>query len=78
MFFHFSKNCSSQRMSLQYNATRNGQMSSKSHKLACAPIEDSDQPRGQTYFNIALVLQDESLTIFTSPTNTCTCPLMHM
>ena len=27
------------------------------------------------YFNIALVLQDERLTIFTSPANTCTCPL---
>ena len=31
--------------------------------------------RGQKYFNIALVLQDESLTIFTSPSNTCTCLL---
>ena len=31
--------------------------------------------RGQKYFNIALVLQDEWLTIFTCPANTCTCPL---
>ena len=31
--------------------------------------------RGQKYFNIALVLQDELLTIFTHPANTCTCPL---
>ena len=31
--------------------------------------------RGQKYFNIALVLQDEWLTIFTCPVNTCTCPL---
>ena len=30
---------------------------------------------GQKYFNIALVLQDEWLTIFTRPANTCTCPL---
>ena len=27
------------------------------------------------YFNIALVLQDEWLTIFTCPANSCTCPL---
>ena len=27
------------------------------------------------YFNIALVLQDIRLTIFTCPANTCTCPL---
>ena len=32
-------------------------------------------PRGQKYFNIALVLQDELLTIFTRPANTCACPL---
>ena len=31
--------------------------------------------RGQKYLNIALVLQDELLTIFTHPANTCTCPL---
>ena len=31
--------------------------------------------RGQKYFNIALVLQDNWLTIFTCPENTCTCPL---
>ena len=31
--------------------------------------------RWQKYFNIALVLQDEWLTIFTRPANTCTCPL---
>ena len=31
--------------------------------------------RGQKYFNIALVLQDEWLTIFTCPANTYTCPL---
>ena len=31
--------------------------------------------RGQKYFNIALVLQDEWLTIFTPPANPCTCPL---
>ena len=31
--------------------------------------------RGQKYFNIALVLQDKRLTIFTHPANTCTCPL---
>ena len=31
--------------------------------------------RGQKYLNIALVLQDEWLTIFTRPANTCTCPL---
>ena len=29
----------------------------------------------QKYFNIALVLQDEWLTIFTRPANTCTCSL---
>ena len=29
----------------------------------------------QKYFNIALVLKEESLTIFTRPANTCTCPL---
>ena len=33
------------------------------------------QVRGQKYFNIALVLQDEWLTIFTRPANTYTCPL---
>ena len=27
------------------------------------------------YFNIALVMQNELLTIFNRPTNTCTCPL---
>ena len=31
--------------------------------------------RGQKYLNIALVLQDETLTIFTRPAKTCTCPL---
>ena len=31
--------------------------------------------RGQKYLNIALVLQDERLTTFTRPANTCTCPL---
>ena len=31
--------------------------------------------RGQNYLNIALVLQDRSLTIFNHPANTCTCPL---
>ena len=31
--------------------------------------------RGQKYFNIVLVLQDEWLTIFNRPPNTCTCPL---
>ena len=31
--------------------------------------------RGQKYFNIALALQDEWLTIFTRPANTCTRPL---
>ena len=31
--------------------------------------------REQKGFNIALVLQDESLTIFTCPANTCTSPL---
>ena len=33
--------------------------------------------RGQNYFNIALVLQDEGLTIFSCLANTCscTCPL---
>ena len=31
--------------------------------------------REQKYFNIALILQDEWLTIFTHPSNTCTCPL---
>ena len=31
--------------------------------------------RGQKYFKIALVLQDEWLAIFTSPANTCACPL---
>ena len=31
--------------------------------------------RGQKYFNIALVLQDDLLTILTRPANTCTCPL---
>ena len=31
--------------------------------------------RGQKYFNIALVLQNGWLTIFTRPANTCTCPL---
>ena len=30
---------------------------------------------GQKYFNIALVLQGEWLTVFTRPANTCTCPL---
>ena len=30
---------------------------------------------GQKYFNIALVLQDECLTIFTHPANICTCSL---
>ena len=54
-------------------------------------VEDSDQTvrmcrliwvfdgptchKGQIYFNIALVLQDQWLTIFTRPANTCTCPL---
>ena len=33
------------------------------------------QQQGTKYFNIALVLQDEWLTIFTCPANTCTCPL---
>ena len=31
--------------------------------------------RGQKYFNVALVLQDEWLSLFTRPANTCTCPL---
>ena len=31
--------------------------------------------REQNYFNIALVLQDEWLTILTCPANTCSCPL---
>ena len=31
--------------------------------------------QGQKYFNIALVLQDERLTIFTRPANACTCPI---
>ena len=31
--------------------------------------------RGQKYFNIAFVLQDEWLTNFTRLANTCTCPL---
>ena len=31
--------------------------------------------RGQKNFSIVLVLQDEWLTIFTHPANTCTCPL---
>ena len=31
--------------------------------------------QGTKYFNIALVLQDERLLIFTRPANTCTCPL---
>ena len=31
--------------------------------------------QGQKYFNIALVLQDEWLTTFTCPANTCCCPL---
>ena len=30
--------------------------------------------RGQNYFNIALVLQDERLAIFTRPANICACP----
>ena len=30
--------------------------------------------KGQKYFNIALVLQDETYN-FTRPANTCTCPL---
>ena len=30
--------------------------------------------QGQKYFNIALVLEDELLTIFTHPANTCTRP----
>ena len=29
---------------------------------------------GQKYFNFALALQDEGLTIFTRPANTCTRP----
>ena len=33
-----------------------------------------DQSRGQKYFNIVLVLQDEWHTIFARPANTCTCP----
>ena len=33
------------------------------------------QCRGQKYLNIGLVLQDEWLTTFTRPANTCTCPL---
>ena len=37
--------------------------------LTCSPF------RGQFFFNIALVLQDERLTIFTHPTNTCAHPL---
>ena len=31
--------------------------------------------QGKKYLNIALVLQDEWLTTFTHPANTCTCPL---
>ena len=31
--------------------------------------------RGQKYFNIAHVLQDKRLTIFTRPAKSCTCPL---
>ena len=31
--------------------------------------------RGQIYFNNDFVLQDEWITIFTHPANTCTCPL---
>ena len=31
--------------------------------------------QGTKYFNIALILQDEWLTSFTRPANTCTCPL---
>ena len=30
--------------------------------------------RGQKYFNFALALQDERLTILTRPANTCTRP----
>ena len=33
--------------------------------------ENPNKYRGQKYFN----LQDECLTIFTRPANTCTCPL---
>ena len=35
----------------------------------------TDLTREQKYFNIVLALQDERLTIFTCPANTCTCPL---
>ena len=35
----------------------------------------TEHPRGQKYFNIALVLQDKWLTIFTRPANTCMSPL---
>ena len=38
----------------------------------------SSNHRGQNYFNIACVLQDKWLTIFTRPANTCTCPLKRM
>ena len=31
--------------------------------------------QGTNYLNIALVLQEGCLTIFTRPANTCTCPL---
>ena len=47
---------------------------------SCTGLSEStlvklQQFRGQKYFNIALVLQDEQLTIFTCPANPCTCPL---
>ena len=41
---------------------------------AWLPICLSVTHRGQKYLNIAVVLQDECLTIITCPANLCTCP----
>ena len=52
-------------------------MEHQPHQLAQLQIAglSCTHSRGQIYINIALVLQDMWLTIFTHPANTCTCPL---